>query len=122
MTSRAARGQISYHAGMSAEESVIRAYQARGCETLAKRWRGQGGELDIVVRDGASIVFVEVKKSSSFSRAVLHLSRRQTVRLIAAAQEFLGGQPDGLLSDARFDVALVDGQGMIEIRENVILS
>ncbi len=42
------------------------------------------------------------------------------LRLHAAATEFLGQQPKGLRTPARFDVALVDGQGRVEVIENAL--
>jgi len=43
-------------------------------------------------------------------------------RLQDAAAEFLGGQPAGLDTPARFDVALVDGQGRVAVIENVLFA
>ena len=39
-------------------------------------------------------------------------------RIYAAAEEFLGGEPTGQLTESRFDVALVDAMGRIEVLEN----
>lgn len=82
------------------------------------RWRGQGGEIDLICRHGPQVVFVEVKKSASFARASTRLGRKQMDRLIAAGAEFLEGEPKGQLTDVRFDLALVDGQGQVQIVEN----
>ena len=41
-------------------------------------------------------------------------------RLCAAAAEFVGGEPSGQDTEMRFDVALVDGAGRIDIMENAI--
>ncbi len=85
---------------------------------LHRRWRGAAGEIDLILRDGETLVFVEVKKSRSFARAADRLSPAQMHRIAAAAAEFLGTQPRGQLSDMRFDVALVDGSGEVRIVEN----
>ena len=111
-------GTVSWHAGAAAEERVALLYERRGLTVAARRWRGQVGEIDLVLRDGAALVFVEVKQSRSFARAAEHVSRRQMARIMAAAQEFLAGEPAGQLTDIRFDVALVNGQGEVEILEN----
>ena len=118
MQAHTLRGQTNYHAGLAAEDSVVRDYTRRGHSELARRWRGRGGEIDLIFREGARIVFVEVKKARSFAEAAERIGPRQIERLFAAATEFLGGQPDGLLTDIRFDVALVDASGAVEIREN----
>ncbi|MFN4100702.1 MAG: YraN family protein [Pararhodobacter sp.] len=113
-------GSLSYHAGLSAEGQVARDYQRRGFPVVVHRWRGKGGEIDLVVRDGDGFVFIEVKKSRSHARAAERLSQRQVRRLYDAAAEFLGGCPQGLNTRARFDVALIDSMGRIEILENAL--
>ncbi|MCB1388788.1 MAG: YraN family protein [Rhodobacteraceae bacterium] len=113
-------GSVSYHAGLSAEGQVARDYQRRGFPLVRQRWRGTGGEIDLVLRDGDGFVFVEVKKSRSHARAAERLGARQVRRLFDAAAEFLGTCPEGLNTRARFDVALIDAMGRIEIVENAL--
>lgn len=67
-------------------------------------------EIDLILRDGAALIFVEVKQSRSFARAAESLSARQMQRIYRSAEEFLAGEPAGSLTEVRFDVALVDGQ------------
>jgi putative endonuclease len=111
-------GLVSYHAGLAAEAAVARLYQGSGRVIAAQRWRGQSGEIDLVARDGAQVIFIEVKHSDTHAHAAEHLSGRQMARIAGAAAEFLEGEPAGQLTEARFDVALVDGAGRIEILEN----
>ena len=111
-------GAVGYHAGLAAEAQVARHYQRSGKPIAAERWRGQGGEIDLVARDGEAFVFVEVKKSKTHKRAAERLSARQMRRIYATASEYLGHTPRGQLSEVRFDVALVDAVGRIEVIEN----
>ena len=111
-------GETSYHAGLAAEEIVLGHYRDRGAELRATRWRGKGGEVDLIVALDGVLVFVEVKKSRSFDRAALRLSERQMARLYAAASEFIAGEPAGQLTDMRFDAALVNDAGAVQIIEN----
>ena len=115
---RRQRGQIAYHAGLAAENRVAQDYERRGFAVARRRWRGQSGEIDLILRDGAALVFVEVKQSRNFARAAESLSRRQMQRIYQSAEEFLAGEPAGSLTEVRFDVALVNGQGATEIIEN----
>lgn len=112
-------GEVSYYAGIAAEGSVEREYLKRGQNIIARRWRGRGGEIDLIARDGDGLVFIEVKKSKSHDCAALRLGAAQMRRIFAAASEFLGSQPRGQLTPSRFDVALVDNIGRIKILENV---
>jgi putative endonuclease len=111
-------GAVSYHAGLSAEEQVAQFYERSGRLVCARRWRGTAGEIDLVARDGDGLIFIEVKQSSTHALAAEQLSPRQMARIYATASEFLAGEPAGQLTDCRFDVALVDGTGQIEILEN----
>ncbi|GFE63316.1 YraN family protein [Litoreibacter roseus] len=111
-------GQRSYHAGLQAERSVARQYLRAGYTFVAHRYRSKSGEIDLVLRQADTVIFVEIKQSKTHARAADHLSERQISRLYDAASEFLGGEPAGQLTNTRFDVALVDGDGMIEILEN----
>lgn len=113
-------GKTAYHAGLAAEKSVARNYGRQGYALIAQRWRGTGGEIDLIVQQGDCFVFVEVKKSKSFSQAALRITPRQKNRIFAAASEFVSDQPQGLLSEMRFDVGLVDSAGRIEIIENAL--
>lgn len=111
-------GLRSYHAGLAAEGLVEQLYERAGRQICARRWRGSRGEIDLVARDGAEVIFIEVKQSKTHAQAAEHLTPRQMARIYGAASEFIGNEPAGQLTPVRFDVALVDGQGRIEILEN----
>jgi len=111
-------GLVSYHAGLAAEDAVARHYERAGTPIAATRWRGRGGEIDLIARDGAGLVFIEVKKAATHAAAAARLSARQMGRIHAAASEFLAGEPEGQNTESRFDVALVDSYGRIEIVPN----
>ena len=72
----------------------------------------------MIFSNGPQVVFVEVNKSASFARAATRLGYKQMDRLIAASTEFLADEPKGMLTDVRFDLAMVNGQGQVKIIEN----
>lgn len=111
-------GAVSYQAGLAAETSVARLYERTGHQIASRRWRSAAGEIDLIARVGAEVIFIEVKQSRSHAEAALHLSPRQMARIYASASAFLAGEPAGQDTPSRFDVALVDGAGRIEIIEN----
>lgn len=115
-------GIISYHAGQCAEDCVALFYQRAGQTVAARRWRGTAGEIDLIARDGDRVIFIEVKKSRSHAAAAEHLSPRQIQRIWQTASEFLGTEPKGQDTEARFDVALVDSVGRIEILQNAFVA
>lgn len=116
----ALRGSVSHRAGRAAEEQVAGHYLRAGWSLVAERWRGRGGEVDLVMQQGAELVFIEVKRARCFARAAERVTQRQIARLFDAAAEFLAGQPLGQLTPVRFDVALVDGVGRVEVLENAL--
>ncbi|MBT8155029.1 YraN family protein [Epibacterium ulvae] len=112
------RGQRSHHAGVAAEEAVLRQYELLGFALLDKRWRGGAGEIDLILRKATQVVFVEVKTSRTHAEAASHLSAHQQARIYRAAEAYVAQSGDLQTCDLRFDAALVDGQGQIEILEN----
>ena len=113
-------GTTSYHAGVAAEECVARHYGRLGRPVLERRWRGKGGEIDLIAQDGEDTVFVEVKRSGTHGAAALRILDRQVARLFSCAGEYMGTLPGGMLSPVRFDVALVDATGRVEVIENAL--
>ena len=113
-------GAAGKPAGQCAGGVGARDGRRRGASIVARmhRWRGLSGEIDVIARDGDAVVFIEVKQSKTHALAVEHLCERQMQRICRAASEYLGGEPDGLNTSSRFDVALVDAQGRIEILPN----
>lgn len=112
------RGQMNFHAGLAAEDRIERAYIEMGHTLAARRWRGQSGEIDLVFRKNNVVIFVEVKQAADFARAGESLRSRQMRRITSAAEEFLGTQPEGALTECRFDVGLVNRAGAHQIIEN----
>lgn len=115
---RKARGLRNYLSGHAAEASVARLYEDRGIAICARNWRGITGEIDLIGRRGEEVIFVEVKQSRTHDMAATHISQAQIGRIFATVDEFLAGEPKGLLTDVRIDLALVDGQGRIDVVEN----
>lgn len=112
------RGEVAFLAGRMAEESVADYYEARGFRTIASRWRSTAGEIDLIVERDGALVFVEVKKADNHELAAARISRRQMDRICAAACDFVGKRYNGQAVEMRFDAALVDGLGRIDVIAN----
>jgi putative endonuclease len=72
--------------GKSGEDLACRELERRGYAILARRYRRRRGEIDIIARDGATLVFVEVKARDSHefgeaSEAVTALKQRRMTEL-----------------------------------------
>lgn len=112
-------GAVSYHAGKAAEEIVAKSYVENGFIEEHRRWKSKDGEIDLIVSKGVQTIFVEVKKSRCFASAAQRITQRQMLRIQNSAARYMSRLPNGLDSDVRFDVALVDERGAIDIIENV---
>ncbi|MEO3476576.1 YraN family protein [Phaeobacter sp. CAU 1743] len=118
MEGRHHQGQRAHLAGKAAEDAAARAYEARGYRVEARRWRGPGGEIDLILRKGDMLVFAEVKHSATFASAAARITPTQMQRIQASAAHFLEGEPRGQLTEARLDAVFVNGEGQVEILEN----
>lgn len=65
------------------------------------------GEIDIIVKKGKLLVFVEVKKRQSLENAAYAISERQKQRIIRGAEAYLKKHPQYDDYDIRFDAILV---------------
>jgi len=115
---RRERGRRACLSGAMAEQAVARRLRAKGFEILAERWRGAAGEIDLICRDGDCVIFVEVKQAATHEEAASRLGAGQQGRICRAACDYCERLPLGQLTEMRFDVALVDGQGRVAILEN----
>lgn len=119
---RRIRGRTAHEAGQAAEDQVARHYAQGGHRITHRRWRGPGGEIDLIARDGSTLCFVEVKKSRDFGAAAARVTPRQKARICASAEAFLAGEPAGALTDMRIDVALVNARGEVRVIENAVMA
>ena len=105
--------------GKTGEDLACRELARRGYAILARRYRLRGGELDIVARDGRTLVFVEVKarQDQAFGRAAEAVGIIKQRRLARLAQQYVARHR---LVDrpCRFDVVSIDlesGRPAIEV-------
>jgi putative endonuclease len=80
--------------GNAGEKYAAKTLQAEHCIILARNFRCSAGEIDIVARDGETLVFVEVKTRRGHMRPGEspgdNLSTRQKKRIIRASRNYLG--------------------------------
>jgi putative endonuclease len=117
---QALRGQTNYRFGHAAEGQVEGAYLRTGHRLRNRRWRGGVGEIDLVMEKAKEIVFVEVKASRTHERAAASLSRRPDRPPAAKRRGLYRTIALRILTPMRFDVALVDGRGRVDVIENAL--
>jgi putative endonuclease len=86
--------------------------------TLARNHRCRQGEIDLIMRDSGTLVFVEVRyrRSSAFGTPAESVDAAKRRRLAAAASHYLKSHPSDL--PCRFDVVAIAGENCIEWIEN----
>jgi putative endonuclease len=97
----------AFRRGVSAESVAALFLGAKGYRTIARRWKSPVGEIDLVVKRGRLIVFVEVKARKALDQAAESVLPRQRRRIVAAAEAWLAVHPEHGGYDMRFDAVLV---------------
>jgi len=94
--------------GLAGEEVACAELVRRGYAILARRYRTRAGEVDLVARDGVTVVFVEVKTRTgdAYGGGAAAVTWQKRQRLARVAVEFLArsGQSN---APCRFDVVVV---------------
>jgi len=109
-------------------EAAVRDYLCtEGFETLAENWRySRLGELDLVMRDGEVLVFVEVKTrlNRNYGSPLEAINERKQTQLLMLAEAFIAAHPEFSTTNVRFDIATVEpnrvGAFDIEYFKNVL--
>jgi putative endonuclease len=99
--------QIAFKLGLSAESRAAGLLIAKGFRIVARRFRCPAGEIDIVAKRGALLIFVEVKARARLDDAAWSVTDRQKRRIASAATAWLAANPDDAMCDMRFDAVLV---------------
>ncbi len=99
--------QTAFKLGLSAESRAAALLLAKGFRIAARRFRCPAGEIDIVARRGALLIFVEVKARAVLDDAAWSVTERQKRRIASAAAAWLAANPQDAGCDMRFDAVLV---------------
>jgi len=94
--------------GRAAEAIAADHLSGRGLSIVGRNVRSRHGEIDIVARDGETLVFVEVRlrRPGRFGGAADSITAAKRARMTAAARDYLARQPR--TPPCRFDVVLLD--------------
>lgn len=98
--------------GREAEDRAAAYLLGLGYTLVTRRYTAKGGEIDLVVLDGETIVFVEVKQRDGRGLSPeASVDQRKTDRLVVAAEAYLGGVGESK-RDVRFDLVAIDPDGL----------
>ncbi|MGH8679673.1 MAG: YraN family protein [Burkholderiales bacterium] len=94
--------------GRAAEDAALEFLRDRGLTVLERNYRCRFGEIDLVMRQGHTLVFVEVRsrKSKYFGGALESITARKRDRLRAAARHYMAAHKE--IPACRFDAVLLE--------------
>ncbi len=86
--------------------------QKQGLKFIAQNVNFKGGEIDLIMEDGAQLVFIEVRfrQNKQFGGAAASVAHKKQQRIILAAQLYLQKHFGNRPPSCRFDVVAFDGK------------
>jgi putative endonuclease len=95
--------------GQAAEARAARFLEAQGLKIVERNYRCRYGEIDLIAKDGATLVFVEVRarRSRSFGGAAASITATKCEKLTRTALHYLAALNHN--PRCRFDAVLLDG-------------
>ncbi len=109
--------------GIDAEERAWQYLRTRGARLLHRNFRSRRGEIDLIVQDRDSVVFVEVRyrQTSHHGSGAESVDLRKRQRLIACAEYYLQVYPHLAELTCRFDVIAISGSGRLQWIRNAFI-
>ena len=98
--------------GKSAEDQACHFLIGRGLKLVTRNYRCRHGEIDLIMRDGRDLVFVEVRYRGSrrFAGSAETIDYHKQSKLAATAMHYLQSHPDAAARPSRFDVVAIDAE------------
>jgi putative endonuclease len=95
--------------GRHAEDLAAAFLQRQGLDIVARNYRCRYGEIDLIARDGKTLVFVEVRMrtSNAFGGAAASITAAKRGKLLRTARHYLAGNTHP--PACRFDALLLTG-------------
>ncbi|MGP3791179.1 YraN family protein [Pseudomonas sp. B392_1p] len=108
--------------GPQAEALACQHLQQHGLRLLEQNWRCRRGELDLVMLDGDTVVFVEVRYRlhAAWGGALESIDARKRAKLSLAAEHFLQQEKRWAAHPCRFDVVAMNSASNPDQRLNWI--
>jgi putative endonuclease len=99
--------------GAEAEDQALLFLQQRGLILSQRNYRCRRGEIDLIMRDGNALVFIEVRyrKNPLCGSAAESITRPKQLRIQAAAAHYLQKARGNNELPCRFDVVAITGTG-----------
>ncbi len=105
--------------GQLGEDAALAHLQRHGLQLVERNFRCKGGEIDLIMQDRHSLVFVEVRQRADLRHggAAASITITKQRRLIIAAQVYLLGLKK--MPPCRFDVVAIDGNDLCWLQDAI---
>ncbi|MGE7138671.1 YraN family protein [Luteibacter sp. NPDC031894] len=100
------------------EEAARDFLEARGLRLVRANFLCRHGEIDLVMRDGDVLVFVEVRyrRNGAFGGALGSVTMAKRRKLVSAAHLWMAWHPNDARRPSRFDVIAFEGDDVEWVR------
>ncbi len=109
--------------GRLGEDRALAYLLSRGLSLIERNARGRRGEIDLVMRDGATLVFVEVRlrSSAAYGGAAASIGAHKQARMWRAAELYLQRHARRHHAAAcRFDAVCIEGEALHWLRHVLV--
>lgn len=98
--------------GEQAESRALAYLQLQGLDLVERNYACKWGEIDLIMREAKTLVFVEVRQRSSkcFGDAAASVGSLKQARLWRTAEHYLQKHATGAVPPCRFDLFAIDGE------------
>ncbi len=96
--------------GQAAEQHAERHLKSHGLQGVARNFHARGGEIDLIMIDQQTLVFIEVRfrRNTNHGSALETVTAQKQARIRKAASHFLQQHPDMAERPCRFDVVGIE--------------
>ena len=111
--------KLNHPTGQAAEDRALAFLQANGCELVARNWHCRFGEIDLIMRSGCFLLFIEVKfrKSEQFGGAAYSITPSKLAKMQCSAECYLQNYPHS--HGCRLDAVLLQGNQTPQWIQNI---
>ena len=120
MADKATRSYTSDHIGRRAERYAAIRLLLKGWWPVARRYKTPVGEIDLIMRRGNVLAFIEVKYRPDAASGLYALQPKQAQRLQRAAEHYLTMRPDLSQLTLRFDLVVITPRWGFQHLDNVL--
>lgn len=101
--------KLNHPQGQAAEDQALAYLQQQGCQLIARNWHCKHGEIDLIMRSGCLLLFIEVKyrKNNRYGGAAYSITPSKLRKLQTTAELYLQQHPHN--GACRIDALLIEG-------------